>query len=528
MKFALTSNRWRRRRNGNVPCRAVIVSFLLWEMVLLLSTSDNTNTHKGSSMVFFVTGHVRMECPPPQSGKSGEKRGPCDVNVIDSMLEEDEDNESIPAYPLIPGALNTVTWLESIPHPGAPVRFALSRDVGDDASSKTNEEDDDFFGSTSTSTMDMEEYAELFTASFESCLLLDHVPHDAHSQPNYRNESTWHRSSITLWIPDIKCERCHLQLISIMSDEMHGVPQNTKCSYKNKIVVVDNNNKNDNITDTSEEEEQEQEQYPDCPAVYHSCSPVSINGTIPRNEIEHCNTTEFEEKLGWPFTPRSEIGFNIDHDGDDLVSYDQNDDSDLVYEYSTYWNRGDVGLFSDSEARLLKAGAPLTECDSPQYCDPNEYFETIFVVPETAAYTALEGSCAAITGMEVAPFQSGGILPSVPKRQKQAQAVATTDAGNGTVPDSTSGSTSDSTTGTSTSGSSGTNPTNDTTITDGDGEEKLVTDEKNAAVIVADKNDAPPTSSSSSSSSSDTKNNRGRSMLVGWVVVAGIFSMMKW
>jgi len=191
-----------------------------------------------------------------------------------------------------------------------------------------------------------------------------------------------------------------------------------------------------------------------------------------------------------------------------------------VYEYSTYWNRGDVGLFSDSEARLLKAGAPLTECDSPQYCDPNEYFETIFVVPETAAYTALEGSCAAITGMEVAPFQSGGILPSVPKRQKQAQAVATTDAGNGTVPDST--------TGTSGSGSgSGTNPTNYTTITDGNGEEDLVTDEKSAAVVVADNNDALP-SNSSSSSSSDTKDNIGRSMLVGWVVVAGIFSLMKW
>mmetsp|Transcript_2333 Transcript_2333/g.2664 ORF Transcript_2333/g.2664 Transcript_2333/m.2664 type:complete len:520 (+) Transcript_2333:47-1606(+) len=513
-----SNNRWRRRRNGNVPCRAVIIVFLLWVMVLLLSISDNTN-HKGSSMVFFVTGHVRMECPPPQSGKSGEKRGPCDVNVIASMLEEDEDNDSIPAYPLIPGALNTVTWLESIPHPGAPVRFALSRDVGADASSETNNEEDDFFGSTSIS---MEEYAELFTASFESCLLLDHVPHDAHSQPNYRNESTWHRSSITLWIPDIKCERCHLQLISIMSDEMHGVPKNTKCSYKNKIVVDNINNNNDNnITDTSEEEEQEQ--YPDCPAVYHSCSPVSINGTVPRNEIEHCNTTEFEEKLGWPFTPRNSTS-RASVDDDNSNENDDNNENgsnlDLVYEYSTYWNRGDVGLFSDSEARLLKVGAPLTECESPQYCDPNEYFETIFVVPETAAYTAMAGSCAAITGMEVAPFQSGGILPSVPKRQQPAQAVqvATTDSGNGTVPDST------------TSGSingSGTNPTNYTTITDSDGEEKLVTDEKSAAVVVADNNDALP-SNSSSSSSSDTKKNRGRSMMIGWVVVAGIFSLMKW
>jgi hypothetical protein len=90
-----------------------------------------------------VESHARFECPPPLSGRTGEKVGPCDVGT---------DDGSTPAFPLIPNAFNTVTWLESIPHPGAP----------------------------------------------ESCILLDHIPHDAWSKPSFRDELSWHRSSITL------------------------------------------------------------------------------------------------------------------------------------------------------------------------------------------------------------------------------------------------------------------------------------------------------------------------------------------
>ena len=104
--------------------------------------------------------HTRLECPPPRSGETGVKTGPCDA----------ADDLSLKPYPLIPNAFNTITWLESNPHPGAPGRLALSRD-GDD-------------------TID----------SFESCILLDHIPHDEYSTPTFEDESTWHRSSITVFI----------------------------------------------------------------------------------------------------------------------------------------------------------------------------------------------------------------------------------------------------------------------------------------------------------------------------------------
>ena len=287
-----------------------------------------------------VAGHARLECPPPLSGKTGEKGGPCDIAT---------DDRSVPAFSLKANTLNTITWLESIAHPGAPSRFALSREG---------------------SSLDESE------AGFESCILLDHVPHDVLSRPNFRDQSTWHRSSITLWIPDIQCERCYLQLISVMSDAAHGVSSDKKCAYQGALA-------ND-----------ESLGYPGCPAVYHSCSPVSIDGTIPRNDIDTCNTTEFEEKLEWPLTPR--------------------DNPDL-YQHSVYFNRGDVGLYSTSDARLLSVGSPLTDtvCTNPTYCDPETSFEEILRVPDTAAYVSLEGSCAPVVESKVEAYQPGGFLAAL-------------------------------------------------------------------------------------------------------------------
>lgn len=121
-----------------------------------------------------IEAHTRLECPPSRSGETGAKIGPCDA----------PDDLNLPAYPLQPG-LNTITWLESISHPGAPGRFALSLDGSDEG--------------------------------FESCILLDHVPHDELSYPTFTDPLTYHRSSITLWIPDVYCERCNLQLITFMT-----------------------------------------------------------------------------------------------------------------------------------------------------------------------------------------------------------------------------------------------------------------------------------------------------------------------
>ena len=309
-----------------------------------------------SSLFFFFTAagsadaHTRLECPPPRSGETGEKDGPCDAS---------DDPDALPAYPLIPGALNTITWLESISHPGAPARFALSKD-GDDSA-----------------------------ASFESCLLLDHVPHDSYSSPLITDQLTWHRSSITLWIPDVYCERCHLQLVTVMSDEAHGVPVDTTCAYGGALaagtIAADSN-------------------LPACPVVYHSCAPVSINGTQLRNEMDTCNTTEFEAQLDWPMRPQDAASLGM---------------KESLYDYSTYYYKGDPGLYNLSDSRLLAAGSPIANCSNLAFCDPAEHLNVIMNVPADAKYTRLEGTCAAMVTMEVMEFQVG-VLPSEPKNMSTA------------------------------------------------------------------------------------------------------------
>jgi len=275
-----------------------------------------------------VNAHSRLECPPPRSRETGAKGGPCDA----------QDDPTLPAYPLHPG-LNTVTWLESLSHPGAPARFALSSDGVDDG--------------------------------FESCLLLDHVPHDERSLPSIQDELTYHRSSITLFIPDVKCERCHLQLISFMTDDGHGVPEGTKCAYEGAQIA--------GTADAS---------LPKCEVVYHSCAPVSINGTVPRDEFT-CSMDEFVQELDWPFMEDKPPA-------------------------STYYFKGDPGMFNETTARLLSGGSPIENCGNLFYCDPNEFYNVEEVVPEGAKYTEPHGTCAAIVEMVVEPFELGK-LPSVKK-----------------------------------------------------------------------------------------------------------------
>lgn len=280
-----------------------------------------------------VHGHVRLECPPPRSGNTGVKDGPCDA----------PDDPSLPAFALNAGQFNTITWLESISHPAAPARFALSLEGVDEG--------------------------------FESCLLLDHVPHDDLSLvPSFGNELTYHRQSITLYIPDVYCERCFLQIVSTMSDEFHGVKAGTTCAYPDAQKA--------GLADST---------LPPCTQVYHSCAPVSINGSVPRNDIATCDTADFEDKLGWPLKDRA---------------------------YSTYYHKGDSGLYNQTFSQLLAFGAPIENCVNFEFCDPNKFFKTALEVPDGAMYTALEGPCAPVVETKVAAFELG----KLPTEQKDLSA----------------------------------------------------------------------------------------------------------
>jgi len=266
----------------------------------------------------LVLSHNRLACPPSRSLETGAKVGPCDA----------ADDPSQAPFPLHPG-LNTITWIESLSHPGAPARLALSIEGSDNG--------------------------------FEECILVDHIPHDERADAD-GSAQTYQTTALTVWIPDVYCERCTLQLITVMSDEYHGVPEGESCAYSYAQAAGTAPGHT-----------------PACQSVYHSCAPVSIDGAMPRSEYT-CSTSDFEAELQWPFGPAAD------------------------YRGSTYDYRGDPGMYDD-DFYLVSGGLLINGgCDPTMaygHCDPAVWYTPTTVVPPSAPYRTHSGECLAPLGTYV-------------------------------------------------------------------------------------------------------------------------------
>ena len=197
-----------------------------------------------------VRGHARLVCPAPWSPATGAKIGPCGG--------EADDGSRRPAV-LQPG-LNTIVWEESIYHFAAPTRLALAS------------------------------AADPTAADFDGCVLLDHIPHGDAGLPRpwFADEDTWVPYAITVEIPDVQCDRCVLQMASLMTDAIHGVPEGTNCALAGSAPTA--------------------EGIPECPAVYYSCAAVQINGTRAVGPDETLTCESADDALEWPFTQRQRAG----------------------------------------------------------------------------------------------------------------------------------------------------------------------------------------------------------------------------
>eukprot|EP00571_Detonula_confervacea_P002743 CAMPEP_0172325260 /NCGR_PEP_ID=MMETSP1058-20130122/53536_1 /TAXON_ID=83371 /ORGANISM="Detonula confervacea, Strain CCMP 353" /LENGTH=364 /DNA_ID=CAMNT_0013041757 /DNA_START=180 /DNA_END=1271 /DNA_ORIENTATION=- len=139
-----------------------------------------------------ASSHSRWSCPEPRSSSTGIKQGPCggDNNNFDIGADE-----SIVA--LKPGPLR-VTFEESVQHTSAPFRISLSDDGNDD----------------------------------NSCVLLDHIPHNDCCSPSLFDPTTYTPYAITISIPNVNCERCSLHLSNPMTDKIgsNGSPTGIGCT----------------------------------------------------------------------------------------------------------------------------------------------------------------------------------------------------------------------------------------------------------------------------------------------------------
>jgi len=209
----------------------------------------------GGAALGGARGHARLACPAPWSPATGAKLGPCGGEPAPGGGGGGGRRPAV----LQPG-LNTVVWEESIYHFAAPTRLALAS------------------------------AADPTAADFDGCVLLDHIPHgDAGlPRPFFPDEDTWVPYAITVEIPDVQCDRCVLQMASLMTDAIHGVPEGTNCALEGSAPTA--------------------EGVPECPAVYYSCAAVQINGTRAVGPGEPLTCESADDALEWPFTQRQRAG----------------------------------------------------------------------------------------------------------------------------------------------------------------------------------------------------------------------------
>jgi len=198
-----------------------------------------------SALAPGASAHSRWVCPPPRDPGVGLKSYPCGGSPPSS-------SHSQPPFALSPGP-NTLVFEEAVPHYAAPSRIALSLDGAD--------------------------------AGFESCVLLDHIPHHEHGLPVMGVPATYTRSRITVVVPDVACARCTLQLTSMMTDGVHGVPAGSLCATRGPDTAAGAAAANASI--------------PLCPT-YHSCATVSIAGRAPRNQ-----TACAAQPASWPYRDKT-------------------------------------------------------------------------------------------------------------------------------------------------------------------------------------------------------------------------------
>ena len=79
---------------------------------------------------------------------------------------------------------NTIQWEESISHTGSPFRLAI---------------------------LDENETPVI--------VLLDHIPHNENGQPVSGVESSYIQYKMSVFIPDVKCDKCSLQFLYLMTDK---------------------------------------------------------------------------------------------------------------------------------------------------------------------------------------------------------------------------------------------------------------------------------------------------------------------
>lgn len=206
--------------------------------------------------------HARWKCPLPRDDLDSEGK---------HIIFENSGNHYAACGPLTgqwgvgtvtslkPG-WTTLVWEESVSHKGSPFRIAL---------------------------LDGNDVAKM--------ILLDHIPHNDMTNPIENVESTYAPYRISIYIPDVNCPKCALQLLYPMTDQSThcGIqtcyynPDDSACKGSTQPAIsACLGAPNDNLCRLENQ----------CFSSYHSCTDVTIRGVKPLATFQYD-----QQPVGWPY-----------------------------------------------------------------------------------------------------------------------------------------------------------------------------------------------------------------------------------
>jgi hypothetical protein len=147
------------------------------------------------SLTFFnnVEAHGRWKCPPPRDAndESGQHISFDNTGNKYAACGPESGKWGFGQVTTLYPGWNTITWEESVSHAGSPFRLAI---------------------------LDETETARI--------VLLDHIPHNDEGKTNSSNEASYLPYHISVNIPDVKCDKCSIQLLYVMTDKSSkcGIP----------------------------------------------------------------------------------------------------------------------------------------------------------------------------------------------------------------------------------------------------------------------------------------------------------------
>jgi len=209
-----------------------------------------------------VDGHSRWKCPSPRDAlnpagahiafdNTANKYAACGPNSGQWGFGE--------VVSLKPG-WTTFTWEESIAHTGSPFRLAI---------------------------LDETETARI--------LLLDHIPHNEKASPVPQFENTYVPYKMSVQIPDVKCDKCSIQLLYVMTDKT--VKCNTPtCFYNPADAACKGSTDPAAATCAGAPNGNVCVQANECFSSYHSCTDVVITGTKRLDQF-----TYNQQPFDWPY-----------------------------------------------------------------------------------------------------------------------------------------------------------------------------------------------------------------------------------